>query len=102
MAKILGLSFVFSLLMAANLAAFLSDPKIDMKMGTIYGFLTGFGWVALGMAIIALFERRSWKYMVINGGYMSGVHDHGVDHRVMEVSATAIQQHSSGEVHSKS
>jgi hypothetical protein len=71
MAKIFGSSFVFSLLMAANLAAFLGDPKIDMKMGAIYGFLTGFGWVALGMAIIALFERKSWKYMVINGGYMT-------------------------------
>lgn len=39
-------------------------------MGTA-GFLAGFGWVALGIAVIALFERRSWKYVLINGGYMT-------------------------------
>ena len=71
MAMIFGLALLYSLLMAANLAAFLGDPKIDAKMGTVYGFLTGFGWVALGFAIISLFERRSWRYMVINGGYMT-------------------------------
>jgi hypothetical protein len=27
--------------------------------------------VALGIGIIALFERRSWKYVAINAGYMT-------------------------------
>ncbi len=70
MATIFGLSFLFSLLMAYNLAFFLNDPSIDLSMGTLYGFLTGFGWVAMALFIIGLFERKSWKYMLINGGYM--------------------------------
>jgi hypothetical protein len=69
-AKIFGLSFLFFLLMSANLAAFLSTPETDLSFGVLAGFLAGFGWVALSVSIIALFERRSWKYMMINGSYM--------------------------------
>ncbi len=69
-AKIFGLSFIFFLLMSGNLAAFLATPETDMVFGVLAGFLAGFGWVALSVAIIALFERRSWRYMLINGGYM--------------------------------
>ena len=36
----------------------------------IAGFMTGFGWVALAIGIIALFENRPIKYVLINGGYM--------------------------------
>jgi hypothetical protein len=71
MARIFGLSFFFSLIMAANLAAFLAEPKTTAAWGATAGFLAGFGWVALGIATIALFERRSWKYALINGGYMT-------------------------------
>ena len=71
MAKVFGLSFVFSLLMAANLAMFLAGAKTTTRWGATAGFLAGFGWVALAIAMIALFERRSWKYMFINGGYMT-------------------------------
>jgi ABC-type xylose transport system permease subunit len=71
MALIFGFSFVCSLVMAYNLAFFISSPEIDLAMGALYGFLTGFGWVMLGLAIISLFERRSWKYILINGGYMT-------------------------------
>ena len=39
--------------------------------GILAGFLAGFGWVALGIGIVALFERRPWMYMLINGGYMT-------------------------------
>lgn len=70
MAKIFGLSFLFSLIMAYNLAFFLGDPSIDLARGTLYGFLTGFGWVAMAVFIISLFERKTWRYMIINGGYM--------------------------------
>ncbi len=69
-AKIFGLAFLFFLVMAGNLAAFLATPETDFQFGLLAGFLAGFGWVALAMAIVALFERRSWKYMLINGGYM--------------------------------
>lgn len=71
MAKIFGLAFVFALMMAANLAAFLAEPKTNAAWGATAGFLAGFGWVALGIATIALFERRSAKYVLINGGYMT-------------------------------
>jgi hypothetical protein len=71
MARIFGLSLVFSVIMAANLAAFLAEPKTTASWGATAGFLAGFGWVALSIATIALFERRSWKYMLINGGYMT-------------------------------
>jgi hypothetical protein len=71
MAKIFGLSFIFALLMSANLAAFLADGKTAAAWGATAGFLAGFGWVTLGLGTIALFERRPWKYVLINGGYMT-------------------------------
>jgi Protein of unknown function (DUF1761) len=71
MGKIFGLSFFLALIMAANLAAFLAEPKTTAVWGATAGFLAGFGWVALSIATIALFERRSWKYMLINGGYIT-------------------------------
>ncbi|MBC8047062.1 MAG: DUF1761 domain-containing protein [Fimbriimonadaceae bacterium] len=70
-AKIFGLSFLFSLFMAFNLAMFVSDPEIDFMMTVIYSLCVGLGWIAFGLAIIALFELRSWKYIFINGGYMT-------------------------------
>jgi hypothetical protein len=71
MARIFGLSFVFALLMSANLAAFLADAKTTALWGATAGLLAGFGWVTLGLATIALFERRACKYTLINGGYMT-------------------------------
>ena len=70
-AKIFGLSFVFSVLMAYNLGFFLADPSVNAGAGALYGFLTGFGWVMMGIFIIGLFERKSWTYMLVNGGYMT-------------------------------
>ena len=35
------------------------------------GALAGFGWVAMAIAIIGVFENRSWAYILINGGYMT-------------------------------
>jgi hypothetical protein len=71
MARIFGLSLLCSLLMAANLAAFLATPDTTAAWGATAGFLAGFGWVFLAIAIIAQFERRPWKYVAINGGYMT-------------------------------
>lgn len=69
--KVFGFAFVFSLAMAANLAFFLAEPKTTASWGATAGLLAGLGWVALALAIIALFERRSWRYILINGGYMT-------------------------------
>ena len=71
--KIFGLTFLFLLIMAICLAAFLGTPEIDLESGTIYGFLTGFGWIFFAIGVNALFEQRSWKYILINGGYWVAV-----------------------------
>ncbi len=65
---IFGLAFVFSLIMAANLAAFLAAPDTTTAWGATAGFLAAV-WVALGIGVVALFERRPWSYTLINGGY---------------------------------
>jgi hypothetical protein len=70
-AKIYGLAFVWTLIMAYNLGFFLGDPTISLGMATFYGFATGFGWIAMGLFIVGLFEHRSLKLMLINGGYMT-------------------------------
>ena len=68
MPLVFGLSFFFSFIMSVNLAMFIG--KEDLVYGTIAGFMTGFGWVAFSIGIISLFENRSFKYVLINGGYM--------------------------------
>lgn len=69
-AKIFAIAFIFTLIMAANLAMFLATPETTMAWGATTGFLAGFGWVALGIGIVALFERRPWTYVLVNGSYM--------------------------------
>lgn len=68
MPLVFGLSFLLSFIMSLNLALFIGQE--DVVFGTIAGFMTGFGWVALAIGIISLFECRSLKYVLINGGYM--------------------------------
>ena len=70
MAKVFGFAFLWSLVMSFNLAMFLNDPKTDLSWGATAGFLAGFGWVAMAIFIIGLFERRSLRYMLIHAGYM--------------------------------
>jgi hypothetical protein len=74
-AKTFGWSFLFSLIMAANLAMYLADPaqescgpKTDLTWGLTAGLLAGV-WVFCGLATVALFEMKSWRYIFINGGY---------------------------------
>lgn len=69
-AKVFALAFLLTLVMAANLAAFLNDPSTTLTWGATAGFLAGFGWVALGMGVVSLFESRPLSYVLINGGYM--------------------------------
>jgi hypothetical protein len=68
MAKIFGVSFVFALVMALNLAMFLADPGTTAAWGATAGALAAI-WVALGIGTVALFERRPFSYTAINGGY---------------------------------
>lgn len=69
-AIIFGLSFFISLIMALNLAGFISGFK-DWSWGLIGGFLAGFGWATLSLGIIYLFERKSIVHFLINGGYLT-------------------------------
>lgn len=68
MAKIFGVSFFLSLIIAINMAMFLG-PEADFQFGLFAGFMTGFGWVAMSFGIIYLFERKSLKLWLINAGY---------------------------------
>ena len=70
-ARMFGWSFVFSLVMAVNLAMFLAGPTTNVTWGMTAGGLAGFGWVAMAIAIIGVFENRCWSYILINGGYMT-------------------------------
>ena len=70
-AKTYGLALLFSLIISYNLAFFLGDSATDAVWGATAGFLAGFGWATLIFAIIALFEQKSWKYIFINGGYIT-------------------------------
>jgi Protein of unknown function (DUF1761) len=65
------LTLLFSVIMAFNLAMFLNDPNTTPSWGAIAGFLAGFGWASLALCIIALFERKSKRYMFIHSGYIT-------------------------------
>jgi hypothetical protein len=69
--RIFGLAFILALVMSYNLAFFLGDGNATPAWGASAGFLVGFGWATLSIALIALFERRSWKYILINGGFIT-------------------------------
>lgn len=74
MTKIFGLAFIFEFIMAFNLAMFFYGSPEGAEMitagsGAFYGFLTGFGWIFFALAVNSLYEQKSWKYILINGGY---------------------------------
>lgn len=70
-AVVFGVSFLFCLVMAANLAAFLDDPATTLSWGITAGVLAGLGWATLGLGVVALFEHRKWSYLLVNGGYLT-------------------------------
>lgn len=70
-AKTYGLTCILSLIISYNLAFFLGDKNTDAYWGATAGFLAGFGFSALIFTVVALFEQRSLKYIIINGGYIT-------------------------------
>jgi hypothetical protein len=68
LARVFGGSAVLALLMATNLAAFIG-PAPGMAWAATAGALAGFGWVAPGIAVVYLFERRPLGLIWIDGGY---------------------------------
>ncbi len=74
MPKIFIGTFVFQFVMAFCLAMFFyGDPEassnVNAGTGAFYGFLTGAGWVTTALGVNALFEQKSWSYIILNGAY---------------------------------
>lgn len=67
-AVIFGLAFVLSLLAAFVFAMFLG-PQPSLALGLGAGFSAGLFWVAGSFGINYLFEGKSLKLWLINGGY---------------------------------
>ena len=67
-AKIFGGALFLNLIMAVNLAMFLG-PEADTTFGAMAGFFTGFGFVAALIGVQYLFEGRSLRLFLINGGF---------------------------------
>jgi len=69
MPKIMGFTLLFSFIMALNLALFMNSPEIGVSEGAMYGFFTGFGWIAMAVFVTGQYEFRSTRYMLIHAGY---------------------------------
>ena len=67
-ARVFGLAFIFAVIMAFNLAMFLNGPDTTTMWGATAGALAAL-WIVLGIATVALFERRPFAYTATNGGY---------------------------------
>jgi uncharacterized membrane protein len=68
MAMVMGTAFVLAVIGAAVFAAFLG-PDANAVFGVSVGFAAGLAWVAGSYGINYLFEQRSFKLFLINGGY---------------------------------
>jgi uncharacterized membrane protein len=68
MPLIMGSAFVLVLLATFVFAMFLG-PDVNLMSGTLYGFLAGLFWVTGYFGVNYLFEQRSFKLFLINGGY---------------------------------
>ena len=67
-AKTLGIAFVLALIGSAVFALFLG-PQPAPGFATAAGFAAGLCWVAGSFGINYLFEQRSLRLFLINGGY---------------------------------
>ncbi|MBD3274024.1 MAG: DUF1761 family protein [Candidatus Marinimicrobia bacterium] len=68
MLKTMGSAFILSLIIALNLAFFLTEGA-SLQWGLIAGGLAGIGWVATSIGILYLFEQHSLRLYFINAGY---------------------------------
>ena len=68
---IFGLAALFTLIIAADLAFFLAAPEVTLAFALGASLAAGLGFAALSLGIVALFERRSWTYILVNGGYLT-------------------------------
>jgi hypothetical protein len=68
MALTMGGTFFLTFLMTLVFALFLG-PDPGVKFGAATGFAAGLFWVAASVGVNHLFEGRSLKLFLINGGY---------------------------------
>jgi hypothetical protein len=68
MAKVMGTAFVLAVIGAAVFAMFLG-PRPALGFATAAGLSAGLCWVAGSFGINYLFEQRSLRLFLINGGY---------------------------------
>lgn len=61
-------SYILTLIMALNLAAFIG-PNQSASFGLFAGLAAGLGWVAMAIGSNYLFEHRPLKLYFINAGY---------------------------------
>jgi len=64
-------AFVLTLLMAVNLAFFISGPGVTLGFAIGAAVAAGLGWATLSLWIVSLFEQRPFSYILINGGYLT-------------------------------
>jgi Protein of unknown function (DUF1761) len=69
-AVIMGSAFVVSLIAAAVFSMFLG-PKPELGFALGAGSSAGLCWVAGGLGITYLFERKPMALFLINGGYLT-------------------------------
>ena len=63
-----GLTFILALIAAAVFALFIGN-QMTIAQATAAGAACGIAWVAASFGINYLFEHRSLKHWLINGGY---------------------------------
>ena len=68
MAIVFGGAFAL-MFVAATVFAFFLGPNQTIAFGAATGLAAGLGWVASALGVVYLFERRSLKLWLINGGY---------------------------------
>lgn len=66
--QLLTITFILQWIMAYCLAMFIANEP-DAIMGGFYGFLAGLPWIALAIAVNALYEGKPLSYIIINGSY---------------------------------
>ncbi len=68
MAMIYGTAFVLEFIMTLNLALFIGESN-DVMKGLAFGLHMGLGFIALAMAVNALFSRATVRLWFINAFY---------------------------------
>lgn len=66
--KLYGSTFVLGLIASYVFGMFIG-PGPDMKTAVISGAAVGLGWVATSFGTSYLFEGKSMRHFIINGGY---------------------------------